>query len=73
MEDERLGKTNPLSASKTHWGEDSKCNSILTEFAANKGGKLIPFRENGGFYFRLVTAKRLWFAACQEIFSLPRF
>ena len=24
MEDERLGKTNPLSASKTHWGEDSK-------------------------------------------------
>ena len=25
MEDERLGKTNPLSASKTHWGEDSKC------------------------------------------------
>ena len=26
MEDERLGKTNPLSASKTHWGEDSKRN-----------------------------------------------
>ena len=23
-EDDRLGKTNPLSASKTHWGEDSK-------------------------------------------------
>lgn len=23
-EDNRLGKTNPLSASKTHWGEDSK-------------------------------------------------
>ena len=26
MEDDRLGKTNPLSASKTHWGEDSKYN-----------------------------------------------
>ena len=26
-EDDRLGKTNPLSASKTHWGEDSKCNT----------------------------------------------
>ena len=24
MEEECLGKTNPLSASKTHWGEDSK-------------------------------------------------
>ncbi len=24
MEDNRLGKTEPLSASKTHWGEDSK-------------------------------------------------
>ena len=24
MEDDRLGKNNPLSASKTHWGEDSK-------------------------------------------------
>ena len=24
MEDDCLGKTNPLSASKTHWGEDSK-------------------------------------------------
>ena len=24
MEDDRLGKTEPLSASKTHWGEDSK-------------------------------------------------
>ena len=24
LEDDRLGKTNPLSASKTHWGEDSK-------------------------------------------------
>ena len=24
MEDDRLGKTNPLGASKTHWGEDSK-------------------------------------------------
>ena len=23
-EDDRLGKTNPLSASKTHWGENSK-------------------------------------------------
>lgn len=27
MEDDRLGKTNPLSASKTHWGEDSKWNA----------------------------------------------
>jgi hypothetical protein len=26
-EDDCLGKTNPLSASKTHWGEDSKCNT----------------------------------------------
>ena len=26
-EDDRLGKTNPLSVSKTHWGEDSKCNT----------------------------------------------
>ena len=24
VEDDRLGKTEPLSASKTHWGEDSK-------------------------------------------------
>ena len=24
MEDDSLGKTNPLSASKTHWGENSK-------------------------------------------------
>ena len=24
VEDDRLGKTNPLSASKTHWGENSK-------------------------------------------------
>ena len=24
MEDDRLRKTNPLSVSKTHWGEDSK-------------------------------------------------
>ena len=24
IEDVRLGKTEPLSASKTHWGEDSK-------------------------------------------------
>jgi len=29
MEDERLGKTNPLSASKTHWGEDSKWNKCV--------------------------------------------
>ena len=26
-EDDCLGKTNPLSASKTHWGEDSKCHT----------------------------------------------
>ena len=24
MEDDRLGKIKPLSASKAHWGEDSK-------------------------------------------------
>lgn len=28
-EDDRLGKTNPLSASKTHWGEDSKRDSYV--------------------------------------------
>ena len=33
MEDERLGKTNPLSASKTHWGEDSKFNLLLAGYA----------------------------------------
>ena len=33
MEDERLGKTEPLSASKTHWGEDSKRNSHVFPFS----------------------------------------
>ena len=31
-EDDRLGKTNPLSASKTHWGEDSKCYPLTDAF-----------------------------------------
>ena len=32
MEDDRLGKNNPLSASKTHWGEDSKCYPLADTF-----------------------------------------
>ena len=31
-EDDRLGKTNPLSASKTHWGENSKCYPLTDAF-----------------------------------------
>ena len=33
-EDDRLGKTEPLSASKTHWGEDS--NELLMYFRSKK-------------------------------------
>ena len=38
-EDDRLGKTNPLSASKTHWGEDSKCYANVTEQSGVSSGK----------------------------------
>lgn len=55
----------------------SRCieNAILSQrnLLPIKGKNLFLSEKNGGFYFRLVTAKRSWFAACQEIFSLPRF
>lgn len=42
-EDDRLGKTNPLSASKTHWGEDSKYYPNIAELSKDEVAKQAPF------------------------------
>lgn len=55
----------------------SRCieNAILSQrnLLPIKGKNLFLSKKNGEFYFRSVTAKRSWFAVCQEIFSLLRF
>ena len=53
MEDERLGKTNPLSASKTHWGEDSKCYTIAAEQSAVEVENHEPFGAKWSMFCRL--------------------
>lgn len=55
----------------------SRCieNAILSQrnLLPIKGKNLFLSKKNGGFYFHSVTAKKSWFAVCQEISSLPRF